>query len=223
MDRDAAVARSGEEVASSGRCGGVDAGPYGLLRQRWRRSVVDAVDVPFFDNQTRPHSVVVPWRPARPVLFGVQDSGCHRALFDHCAGAVPRLQPVDARDAVTVDRRVRVLRSWMDATVLPLVTPAAAAGHWYPALWGASLAARDLEVATTEDVAVGNRTYHHLQDDDSVGGPNANFYAFLVLVSAYLCWMAALCTLYRDSLQSAFAPLLCTKRPTANRNHSSSV
>lgn len=208
-----AVARTEDEVAAAGRCGGVDGGPYGLQRQRWQRSAVDGVDVPFFDNQTRPHSVVVPWRPARPVLFGVRDSGCHRALFDHCAGAVPR-RPADALHDVATIKRVRALRSWVDAAVLPLVTPAAATGRWYPALWGASLAARRLEQAT---VAVRVDDGNHPSDAENMDYPNVNFYAFVVLVSAFLCWTAALCTLFRDWLRSALAQLLRTKRPVAKR------
>jgi len=177
---------------SAERCGGVDAARYGLLR-RWRPTGTAADHsgdvytgaVPFFDNDTWPHSLVVPWRPGRPVLYGIGDAGCHRALFDHCATAM-----------VAGERARRAaLRQWLDVAVRPLVT-APAADRWYPALWGAALVARRLDEADGgggQGGRGGGRTNRQLDCDwTTADAPDVNFYAAAVLASASVCWSAAL-------------------------------
>lgn len=171
--------RHGDGLAR--RCGGVDAGHYGLLG--------NDDPVPYFDNDTRPHSVVVPWRQGRTVLYGVRDAGCHWTLFDHLATAT----------AANVSARMATLRQWLDEVVLPLVT-ARATDRWYPALWGATLVARLLEDADAV-ARVGGRVGrdggrgHRLQMDSDWTTPEVpghNFYAGIVLLSAYVCWSMAL-------------------------------
>jgi len=187
--------RSGEDVSSAmwrtaertpvrpgnrlaGRCCGVDAGQYGLLRNH--------DPVPYFDNDTRPHSVVVPWRQGRVVLYGVRDAGCHQMLFDHF---------VTATGADMRDRRA-TLRQWLDEAVLPLVT-ARATDRWYPALWGATLVARRPEVAdvVARDGGRGGRSGHRLQLDcdwTTAEGPGHTLYAAIVLASSCVCWSVSL-------------------------------
>lgn len=170
----------------------MDAGPYGLSRRRRWTTADDGtgVEVPYFDNNTRPRSLVLPWRPARPVLYGVQDAGCHRALYDHCARTAGALS----------ERHVRALREWLNATVLPLVTTASSTARWYPALWGARLAARQLDAALATAAAAATAAdgfYDYYSDEfadaDESMTPNGNFYATFVLVSTFVCWTAALC------------------------------
>lgn len=185
---------------SEQRCGGVDAGPYGLSRRRrwWLADDIggggdDGVEVPFFDNDTRPRSVVVPWRPGRPVLFGVRDAGCHRALFDHCARTA----------GAQSELHVRALREWMNGTVLPLLK--VDTGPWYPALWGARLAVRQLDKTAAATAAATTDNDDHYRDyyfdgiaDAELVVPNGNFYATVVLTSATICWTAALCAVRVD-------------------------
>lgn len=182
------------------RCGGIDAGPYGLSRRlRWTE---DDSDVPYFDNDTRPHSLVVPWRPRRPVLYGIRDAGCHRALFDHCGHAAAK------------GVHVRTLHSWLDATVLPLVRPEAVTKvvDWYPALWGAALVTRYLqrEAVMAED----NDDY---DDSDWSNVPNTNFYAAVILASASACCLATiLCTMscFNRCGRDLCGYFLCIKQST---------
>ncbi|CAI6348636.1 unnamed protein product [Macrosiphum euphorbiae] len=160
------------------RCGGVAAGSYGLLG--------NDDPVPYFDNNTRPHSVVVPWRQGRTVLYGIRDAGCYRTLFDHLAAANMR-------------GRSATLRQWLDEAVLPLVT-ARATDQWYPALWGVTLVARRLKdvdaVTHIGDLdGRGGGRGHRLQVDydwTTADVPGHNFYAAIVLASAYVCWLVAL-------------------------------
>lgn len=178
---------TGDRGGSSDRCGGVDAGVYGLQEQ-WRpkkalgggraqaSDVVYGGAVPFFNNDTDPRSLVVPWRPERPVLFSIRDAGCHKALFDHCAMASTQIWRI-------------ALRQWLDEVVLPLVTARACTDRWYPALWGVKLVARRLDQADRS----GGRGNRELDCDwKTVDAPNANLYAAFVLVSPFLCWTAAL-------------------------------
>jgi len=162
----------------AGRCGGVDAGRYGLLG--------NDDPVPYFDNDTRPHSVVVPWHQGRTVLYGAGDAGCHQTLFDHLTTAT----------AANMCTRRATLRQWLNEAVLPLVT-ARATDRWYPALWGATLVARRLEDADAVACAGGRSDSrdHRLQVDcdwTTAEVPGHNFYAGIVLVSAYVCWSVAL-------------------------------
>lgn len=160
-------------AAADKRCGGVDAGPYGLAQ--WTAAGLGVV--PYFDDGARPRSLVVPWRPGgRLVLYSVDDAGCHRALYDHCVRAAGNASGRAARAA---------LRKWMDRAVGPLVEPAeSTSGRWYPALWGASLVRRrlgpaDVGKATARMAAVALP-------------PNFNFYAAVVLASASVLWTSAL-------------------------------
>ncbi|XP_022160964.1 uncharacterized protein LOC111027058 [Myzus persicae] len=187
---------------SAGRCGGVDVSPYGLLRPspptKTAAGAADVEDVyadrvPFFDNDTRPHSLVVPWRQGRAVLYGVRDAGCHQALFGHLATAT----------AADMRPRRANLRQWLDQAVLPLVTTRAT-DRWYPALWGVTLVARRLEEADVSGLGGGlvggqdggrshDRGHHQLDCDwTTEEGPGHNFYAAIVLASAYVCWLLAL-------------------------------
>jgi len=179
---------------SAGRCGGVDVGRYGLLRpsptKKTGSGASDVEDVytdhvPFFDNDTRPHSLVVPWRQGRTVLYGVQNAGCHQALFGHLATAT----------AADMRSRRTTLRQWLDEAVLPLVT-AQATDRWYPALWGVTLVARRLEEADVGGRGGGrihDRGHHQLDCDwTTEEGPDHNFYAAIVLACAYVCWLFAL-------------------------------
>lgn len=172
---------------SAERCVGVAAGRYGLLGNN--------DPVPSFDNNTRPHSVVVPWRQGRTVLYGIRDAGCHRTLFDHLATAT----------AANMRSRSATLRQWLDETVLPLVM-AETTDRWYPALWGATLVARRLkDVDAVTRVGDRGGRGHHLQVDcdwTTAEGPSHNFYATIVLVSAYVCWSVALTiALYHTEVQ----------------------
>lgn len=178
---------------AANRCGGVDAGPYGLLhrrRLRRRRVVVDdgtGVDVPFFDNDTRPRSLVLPWRPGQPVLLGVWNENCYRALFDYCSRTAVGSKP----------SHTHALRKWLNATVLSLVTPES--DRWYPVLWGATLAAQQF------DRAIANNTSddysEELPEADEPAAPNGNFYATIILASSLASWTTALCiTLYNRCL-----------------------
>lgn len=173
--KDVIAAMAGKpEPETVERCGGVDAGPYGLSRRlRWTE---DHSDVPYFDNDTRPHSLVVPWRPRRPVLYGIRDAGCHRALFEHCGHA--------AANGV----HVHVLHSWLDTTVLPIIEPEAVAKavDWYPALWGVMLMTRYLQRAIVTE----NNDDYNSSDKSNV--PNSNFYAAVVLASAFICCLATI-------------------------------
>lgn len=181
-----------ESEPSMKRCGGVDVGPYGLLHRRRRIAVDDGagVDVPFFDNDTRPHSLVVPWNPGQPVLFNVQNADCHWMLFDYCTRIANKSKP-----------HAYALRKWMNATVLPLLTPET--GHWYPVLWGAAQAAQQFGTATADTT---NDDYLDdlLPDVDITAVPNGNFYATIILVPTMVCWMMALCTTFIQTLVSIF-------------------
>ncbi|KAE9538787.1 hypothetical protein AGLY_005369 [Aphis glycines] len=172
---------------SAGQCGGVDAARYGLLR-RWTKTAVDGdVDgytnaAPSFDNDTRPHSLVVPC-PERPVLYGMRDAGCHQTLFDHLATAGAAAPPP----------RRAALRQWLDGVVLPLAKTAPAADRWYPALWGVNLAARRLDEADGGGPRGGGRDHRQLDCDwTTEDGPGLEFYASIVLSSTAVCWTAAL-------------------------------
>jgi len=182
--------RPRDDDLSAGSCSGVDVSRYGLLRQvRPTKTAAGAADVedaytdpaPLFDNDTRPHSLVVPWRQGRSVLYGVRNSGCHQTLFDYLTTAT----------AANMGSRRATLRQWLDDTVLPLVT-ARATDRWYPALWGATLAARRLKQV---DVAnrIDTRGHHQLDCDwTTMEAPSYNFYAAIVLMSASVCWSVAL-------------------------------
>lgn len=180
-------------MAADKRCGGVDAGPYGLAQ--WTAAGLSVV--PYFDDSTRPRSLVVPWRPGRLVLYSVDDAGCHRALYDHCVRAADNVSGRGARAA---------LRQWMDRAVGPLVGSAeSAAGLWYPALWGASLVRRRLGTAD-----IGKATAQMV----AVAPPNFNFYAAVVLVSMSVLWTSALIAWHYDTcvkvLCEALARALCS-------------
>lgn len=182
------------DESAMNRCGGVDAGPYGLLHRRRQRIVVDedtGVDVPYFDNDTRPHSLVLPWRPRQPLLFGVRNDNCYRALFDYCSRIASQCKA----------SHTHAFRKWINATVLPLVSPEA--DRWYPALWGATLAAQQLDRATTNDTS--DDYSGELLDTDILMVPNGNFYAFIVLASALVCWTVALCITLYDRCVQAFS------------------
>ncbi|CAI6343230.1 unnamed protein product [Macrosiphum euphorbiae] len=95
--------------------------------------------------------------------------------------------------------RSATLRQWLDEAVLPLVT-ARATDRWYPALWGVTLVARrlkDVDAVTRvgdRDGRGGGRG-HRLQVDcdwTTAEVPGHNFYAAIVLASAYICWSVAL-------------------------------
>lgn len=183
---------------SAGQCGGVNAARYGLLR-KWTKTAVDGdVDgytdaLPFFDNDTRPHSLVVPC-PERPVLYGIRDAGCHQTLFDHLATAA----------ATDMRPRRAALRQWLDKVVLPLAKAAPAADRWYPALWGVTLAARRLDEADGGGPRVvrrGDGRDHRQLDCDwtTEDVPGFGFYAFIVLLSTAVCWTTALNIALRPS------------------------
>lgn len=182
---DAAVVAAIRPIEETKRCGGVDADPYNL--QPWwsaenNRNGHDDVSVSsIFDNDTRPHSLVVPWRPLRSVLYSVRDAGCHRMLFNYCVRSVGQ----DRYDHSAVRHHVG---QWLDAVVGPLVSPeAVAAGRWYPALWGASVIVRHLGEPPV------NRTPGHPNDSHRrpIATPNDNFYEAVVLVSASIYWTVA--------------------------------
>lgn len=176
---------------STGQCGGVVAAQYGLLR-RWTKTAAADVDgytdaVPSFDNDTRPHSLVVPWRPERPVLYGVRDAGCHQTLFDHLVTAA----------AAGMRARRAALRQWLDEVVLPLAKTAPAADRWYPALWGVTLAAKRLDEAdgggSRGGRRGGGRDHRQLDCDWTTADvPGFDFYASIVLLSTAVCWTTAL-------------------------------
>ncbi|XP_026808316.1 uncharacterized protein LOC113550585 [Rhopalosiphum maidis] len=182
--------RPRDDDKSAGHCRGVNASQYGLLR-RWRPTkkaaagAADADDVytdavPFFDNDTLPHSLVVPWRSGRPVLYSVWDAGCHQTLFDYLV------------TATAAGARVRrtALRQWLDEVVLPLVK-APATDRWYPALWGVTLVARRLAEADRVGPGVSRDNRQLDCDWTTADAPNVNFYAFIVLLSTGVCWSAA--------------------------------
>lgn len=152
---------------TAGRCGGVDAGPYGLAAHQ----DTDDAFVPFLDSLTRPHSVVVPWQPGRAVLYGMWHVGCHRALFDHCNRATST--------SASAGRRVRALHKWMTTAVEPHVTPSACAtNRWYPGMWGVLPAARRLKAVTA--------THGTIADGEPYPGaraPNHLLYAIVVVFS----------------------------------------
>jgi len=152
------------------RCGGVDAGPYGLGRD---------AEQPYFDDDAQPHSLVVRWSRGKYVLYSVEDAGCYRALFDHCVRRAAAADPEGRR----------ALREWMRRTVTPLATPAA--GRWYPALWGTLSVARRLET----EAATGS----FATDDGGAGAvsPNYNFYAALILAPQLIVWTTCLIVRYR--------------------------
>lgn len=175
------------DAAADKRCGGVDGGLYNLAQ--WTTAGLGVV--PYFDDGTRPRSLVVPWRPGRLVLYSVDDAGCHRALYDHCVRAAGNMSGRGARVA---------LRQWMDRAVGPLVGPAeSAAGRWYPALWGVSLARRRLGPAD-----VGKATAQMV----AVALPNFNFYAALVLVSTSVLWTSALIAWHYETCVTVICEVL---------------
>lgn len=189
---DAAAVAAVRPIEEAKRCGGIDAGPYGLLRRRSPENDDhgggDVSVSPYFDNDTRPTSLVVPWQPHRPVLYSVRDAGCHRVLFDHCVRSVGGSR----HDASTGRHYVG---RWLDAAVRPLVTreAVAATGRWYPALWGASVLVRHLGGPLTDRHS--NHSASPNDDDDHdrrpIAAPNANLYAAIVLASTSVCWMVA--------------------------------
>lgn len=173
------------------RCGGVDASPYGLVRHRLLAEAEDFA-LPFFDDDERPGSVVVPWLPGRPVLFSVRDVGCYRALFNHCARVYVRAVRGDDRTAGRM--HLLALRAWLNRTVAPLVGGSAAAlagpcrRRFYPALWGAATVVRHVDRAA---VAI-DRLYLGV-DQPGRETPNYNFYTAVVLSSMFVAWTSALC------------------------------
>lgn len=174
------------------RCGGVDAGPYGLLRRRRTPNDNDDDDydddgsgvIPLFDDDARPHSVIVPWRPRRPVLYSVRDAGCHRALYDHCYRAA--IRSVHGHDSGPA----RNALAWLQSVAGSHVN---ATGPWCPALWGAALAGQVLNSALTHKPVAADEEYDYYFDGWTDGVefsiPGSNFYAAIILVSATVCWI----------------------------------
>ncbi|VVC30009.1 Hypothetical protein CINCED_3A016216 [Cinara cedri] len=159
-------------------CGGVDAGPY--VPPANDNGTGRESAPPLFDENTRPHSLVIPWQPLRPVLYSVRDASCHRALFDYCVRSVYS----GRHDHEAVRRHVG---QWLDAAVGPLVTPEAATGRWYPALWGASVAIRHVAGPPVDH----NPERRTNPNDDYYlrTAPDFYFYAAVVFAHTVVFWL----------------------------------
>lgn len=177
----------------------VDAGPFGLL---------DDGQVPFFDRDGRPRSVVVPWPQRHVALFGVRAAGCRSVLAHHCALTAARLLS-DRDDALLTN--ARQLATWTRTSVWPLM----ATNDWYPALQGMVAATHRLERAVA--AASGPRSGDVPGHDDQLTVFNANFYVAVILASLSVFWTLVLCTFDGFLVQylcSAFGHALCITQLT---------